>query len=52
MGCCSMASRIVGVCSMARRKRNQVVKRDAAGGLRRQVAEIEDDQAEASAFEQ
>ena len=27
-------------------------QRDAAGGLWRQVAEIEDDQAEASAFEQ
>ncbi len=27
-------------------------QRDAAGGLRRQVGEVEDDQAEASAFEQ
>ena len=50
MGCCSIVSRMVGVCSIARRKRNHVVSgmRRAACGWH--VAEIENDQAEASAL--
>ena len=47
-----MASRIVGVYSIGAAKAEPRGQRDAARGLRRQVAEIEDDQAEASAFEQ
>src|ERR1017187_7514520 len=64
MGGCSMASRIVGGYSTARRKRQHAVNGmrraaeaepcgqwDATRGVRRQIAEIEDDQAEAATFE-